>query len=320
MHPAQLQESTQTNGPPPGLTRASAVVSSDITRLATTDPIGEVELQPMYKKMLQNIFQSNLESLSTDMIRATFDLAANAYNRSTLQQYWHNDWDWASSLLKDDKVIRSHCLHHTLSALDIQSFAHIMHKHCTVGKGDKMQVRQLLPADVSNRSKMNSFASKCITSNVPWLLRDAFLIDANALIMMQHTARTFRTFNETLNRPAKPAHTDPTTWSNDRYFDNYTELYPDSSTGGTANTANAGVQALKEGRAFCQLMEDAVVTRLEDCSSRVTEALRSKLTRTYPDALYQGRPEAIALVRTIKQEFQRMAIEPAKYKHAAKYV
>ena len=111
MFPAQLQESTQTNGPPPGLARAREIVSSDITRLATTDPIGEVELQQMYKKMLQNIFQANLESLSIDMIRATFDLAENSTNRSTLHQYWHNDWDWASRLLKDDKVIRSHCQH-----------------------------------------------------------------------------------------------------------------------------------------------------------------------------------------------------------------
>ena len=88
MYPAQLQESTQNNGSPPGLARASEVVSSDITRLAPPAEIGEVELQQMYKKMLQNIFQSNLESLSNHMIRATFDLAANAHNKSTLLQYW----------------------------------------------------------------------------------------------------------------------------------------------------------------------------------------------------------------------------------------
>jgi len=220
----------------------------------------------------------------------------------------------------DDRIIESHGHHQNLSARDIQIFAQIMHKYIVSSKGEKMQVRQLLNTDVNTRTKVNTFSLKCITSNVPWLLRDSFLIDANALLKIQGTATAMKRFNKALSMDAKPAHNDPTTWSNDHYWEYFTELFPDSAGGGTANTAHAHTVALQQGRDFCHVMEHAVVTKVEECSTFVFDALRNKLAASFPDALWQGLQEANTIVDAIKQEFQRMALEPARYKHAAEYV
>ena len=108
-------------------------------------------------------------------------------------------------------------------------------------------------------------------------------------LLIQGTATAMRRFNKALNRDAKPAHNDPTIWSNDHHYEYYTELYPDSAGGGTANTANAHILALKQGRDFCHIMENAVVTKVDECSSFVFDALRNKLAASFPDALWQGR-------------------------------
>ena len=100
----------------------------------------------------------------------------------------------------------------------------------------------------------------------------------------------------------------------------FLELFPDKTSGATANQANADNAAQKAARDFCHTMEKTYVTNVDDVADTVSNALRAKLQVTYPYGLIVDRTEATNVVHAAVQEFRRMAQEPAKFKNAADYV
>jgi hypothetical protein len=318
MFSAQLR---QTNTPGPRQqAEAMKLVQGDLSRLTSMETLSSTDLNMTYKQTLVSLFRNNLTTLSHDLVASTLNRARNDTNREILLQWWHSDWSSFYNQDQDDRLIREHAQHPNLSRKEIETFARIMHKYCVTGKGENAPTRQLTSDALTNRQKIATFAQTCIRLDIPMLLRDTFVIEANALQNIQSKAQVQTHFQLATRRDARPAHKNPTTWPNDRYLEYFLELFPDKTSGATANQANADNAAQKAARDFCHTMEKTYVTNVDDVADTVSNALRAKLQVTYPYGLIVDRTEATNVVHAAVQEFRRMAQEPAKFKNAADYV
>ena len=103
--------------------------------------------------------------------------------------------------------------------------------------------QQLHAEDISNKNTIVSFTQKCVRYNIPMLLRDTLMIDANASTVMRQQTQTMKHYNLVSRGTSKPAYEDPCTWPNSHYLDYYVELYPDMGAGASDNAAQATINA-----------------------------------------------------------------------------
>ena len=253
------QQSTEQFQPDPAscnrLVNVLPILQGDLAKLTTTHELSSLELQGLYKQTLLTLFHANIPDLCYQMVYDVFCQTTNYPNRSSVVQMWNNDWEHAIHQGVDDRNIQSHAYHANLEKVELHALANIMHKYCVITNKGATLGQQLHQSDILNKNTIVNFTQKCIRHNIPMLLRDTLMFDANALTAMQQQARVMRHFNQVSKRDFKPAYEDPCKWPNSHYLDNYVELYPDINAGASDHAAKATINAQNADIAFCQKMD-----------------------------------------------------------------